>query len=126
MTLSNKDIAGILDDIGSLLEVEDASPFRVRAYKNAADTIRFFDPPLAEMVTRDEDLTKLEGIGPAIAKKIEEIVQTGKLAYMDKLAAESSPGLLELLRLPGLGPKRVRALRDDLQVDRAGDQRVGC
>jgi len=117
MTISNKDIAAILDDIGSLLEIEDASPFRVRAYKNAADTIRFFDPPLAAMVESGDDLQTIEGIGKAIAQKVEEIVRTGQLAYKDKLAAESSPGLLELLRLPGIGPKKVRQLRDALSID---------
>lgn len=116
MSIDNKQIADILDDIGSLLEVDDASPFRIRAYKNAADTIRLLDPPLADMVARSEDLTELQDIGPAIAKKIEEIVRTGHLEYVERLADESGAGLLELLRIPGLGPRRVRQLRDELGV----------
>lgn len=116
MSIDNKRIADILDDIGSLLEVDDASPFRIRAYKNAADTIRLLAPPLADMVTKGDDLTELQDIGPAIAKKIEEIVRTGHLGYVERLAQESGAGILELLRIPGLGPRRVRQLRDELGV----------
>lgn len=115
-SIDNEQIADILDDIGSLLEVDEASPFRIRAYRNAADSIRMLNPPLAEMVAEGKSLTELQDIGPAIAKKIEEIVRTGHLVYVDKLAQESGAGVLELLRIPGLGPKRVRLLRDELSV----------
>ena len=116
MATTNADIVRILGDIASLLEVDEASGFRVRAYRNAADSIRFLDPPLTEMVEKGEPLNDLQDIGPAIAKKIEEIIQTGHLAYLDKLGAESGPGILELLRISGLGPKRVRLLRDTLNI----------
>lgn len=114
--MDNKEIAGVLDDIGNLLEIDDESPFRIRAYRNAADTIRFFDPPLSEMVARGDDLTELEGIGKAIAEKIVEIVKTGKLAFLQRLTEKSSPGLLDLLRIPGVGPKKVRVLREHLGI----------
>lgn len=122
--MENKEIAGVLDDIANLLEIDDESPFRIRAYRNASDTIRFFDPPLAEMVERGEDLTKLEGIGKAIAEKIVEIVQTGKLAFLQRLTEKSSPGLLDLLRIPGVGPKKVRLMREHLGILSIDDLRA--
>ena len=116
MTVSNDEITSTLDAIANLLEIEEESPFRIRAYRNAADSIRMLEPPLADMVERGDDLTQLDGIGSAIALKIEEIARTGRLAYLSKLEAKSSPGLLQLLEIPGLGPKRVRTLRDALGV----------
>jgi len=121
MAARNSDIAEVLESIANLLEIEDASPFRIRAYRNASDTIRMLDPPLAQMVAAGEDLARLPDIGPAIARKITEIVETGHVAYLEKLTKESSPGLLELLRIPGLGPKRVRALRDGLGIGSLAD-----
>ena len=115
MPTRSAEIAAILDSIADLLEIEEASGFRIRAYRNSADSIRFFDPPLAEMVAAGSDLTELQDVGPGIAKKIEQIVAEGPDAYRARLEA-SAPGLLELLRVPGLGPKRVRNLRDALGI----------
>ncbi|MFT5050873.1 MAG: DNA polymerase (family 10) [Chlamydiales bacterium] len=116
MPIQNTEIASILEDTGQLLGLDEASPFRIRAYKNAADTVRYLKSSLAEMVDAGEDLTQVKDIGPAIAQKIEEIVRTGRLAYMDELAKGPSAGLLALLRVPGLGPGRVRVLREKLGV----------
>lgn len=121
MAARNSDIADVLESIANLLEIEDASPFRIRAYRNASDAIRMLDPPLAEMVAAGEDLVRLQDIGPAIARKITEIVEIGHVAFLEKLTRERSPGLLELLRIPGLGPKRVRALRDGLGIGSLDD-----
>ena len=121
--IDNTTIADVLDDIGNLFEIEESGSFRVRAYRNAADFIRFFDPPLAEMVAAGENLSKLEGIGSGIAKRIGEIVADGPDAYRAKLEAEHGPGLLDLLRIPGLGPKRVKSLRDVLAIRSLDDLR---
>ena len=102
--------ARVLDSIADLLELDEASPFRVRAHRNAADSLRFLDPPLADLVAAGEDLTALQGVGAGLAKKIGEIVTKGPDVYLAELDARA-PGLLELLRIPGIGPKRARALR---------------
>jgi len=116
MPIQNTEIAALLEDVGRLLELDEASPFRIRAYKNAADTVRYLKPALEEMVQSGDDLTQLKDIGPAIALKIEEIVRTGHLEYLNKLAQGSPAGLLSLLQVSGLGPGRVRVLRDKLGV----------
>lgn len=114
MTAKNTEIAELLDAIASLLEIEGDPGFRVRAYRNAADTIRFFDPPLSAMVAAGDDLTKLDDIGKGIAKKIEEIVGTGYEVFRDNL--ERSAPELGLLRIPGLGPKKAGVLKRELGV----------
>lgn len=122
--ISNRDIAAALDGVAGLLEIDDASPFRVRAYRNAADSIRFFDPPIAEMVANGDDLTTLEDVGAGLAKAIAAIVTDGPEAYFASSSEPGSAGLLELLRIPGLGPKKVRALRDDAGVRSLDDLRA--
>lgn len=126
MDPQNAAIADVLESIANLLEIDDESPFRIRAYRNAADTIRLLDPPLCAMVAAGERLTTVQDIGPAIAKKVEEIVRAGCAVYLEQLEAERSPGLLELLRIPGLGPKRVRALRDGLGISSIDDLRAAA
>lgn len=114
--IANREIADALEDVARLLELDGEGPFRIRAYQNAADMIRFFNPPLAQMVADGDDLTKLEDVGKGIAAKIEEIVSGGLPRFRRDLAAKHGPGMLELLRIPGLGPKKVRSLRDELAV----------
>ncbi len=116
MSVTNEQIAELLESAGKLLEIEDAGVFRIRAHVNAADTIRTMGKPLAERVAEGEDLTQLPDIGKGIAKKIEEIVAHGFDKSLAELAAGHPPGLLDLLKIPGLGPKRVRALRETLNV----------
>jgi len=116
MTLENKHIAETLEKVASLLELDESSPFRISAYRRAAETVHVHREALAEMVERGENLTEIQDVGPSIAKAIEELVKTGKLEYLDELLGKSGPGILELMRIPGLGPKRVRQLRDVIGV----------
>lgn len=116
MTVSNREIAEVLESIARLLEVEDASPFRIRAHRNAADTVRSHGRALTEMVAAGENLTDVQDIGPGIAKKIEELLAIGKRAFLEQLETRAGPGILDLLRVPGLGPKRVRAVREALGI----------
>jgi len=120
---SNKEIAHILESLADLLEIDQASPFRIRAYRNGADTIRHHDRELEELVRAKTDLTQLPDIGKGLAKAIGEIVTLGIPAYRAKLAQTHAPGLLEILAIPGLGPKRVRMLRDELGVQSPTDLR---
>ena len=116
MPVHNEDVAAIFDEMADLLEIEGDNPYRVRAYRNAARTVRHLGRELADMVERDEDLTRLPGIGKELAAKIREIVTTGHARALDKLHRRVPSSLEELLKIPGLGPKRVRALYYDLHI----------
>jgi len=122
--MQNLDIARLLDEVADLLEISAANPFKVRAYRNAARTVRDHSDPLDELVRGgDFDLTDLPGIGGGIAKEIHALVETGSLPQRQLLVAEVPPGLLDLLRIPGLGPKRVKLFHDKLKVNTVDDLR---
>ena len=120
--MQNPDIARLFDEVADLLEIQDANPFRVRAYRNAARTIRDFPEPLTDRVRAGTtDLTDIAGIGDDLAEKITAIVTTGELPLRKELASKLPAGLLDLLRIPGLGPKRVKLLYKKLKVKSAAD-----
>ncbi len=112
----NQQIAQIFYRIADLLEIKGENPFRIRAYRNAARTIESLGRNLQEMVEQGEDLTKLPGIGKDLAGKITEIIETGTLAKLQELEAQVPPGLVELLKVEGLGPKRIKILHDKLGI----------
>lgn len=114
--MGNDEIAAIFDDIADLLDIEDANPFRIRAYRNAARTLRALSFGLAPLITRGESLPKLTGVGVDLAGKINEIVVTGDCALRQRLQSAVPPGLVELLSIAGLGPKRVKHLYHDLGI----------
>src|SRR6058998_2530919 len=114
--MQNPDIARLFDEVADLLEIQDANPFRVRAYRNAARTIRDFPEPIADLVRAGtKDLTDIPGIGDDLAEKITDIITTGELPLRKQLASKLPAGLLDLLRIPGLGPKRVKLLYKKLE-----------
>lgn len=116
MPVHNSEIADAFDKLADLLEIEGANPFRVRAYRNAALNIRAHPHAMAELVAQGADLSKLPGIGHDLAKKIHTMVETGELPAL-KAAERRTPGaLVTMLRIPGLGPKRVRALHEQLKI----------
>jgi DNA polymerase (family 10) len=112
----NAEIAERLERYADLLAIEGANPFRVRAYRNAAMTIRSTSSRLSEMVAAGADLSQLHGVGRTIAAKITEVVQTGHLRALEGLERREGPELVDLLRIPGLGPKRVQVLHELLGV----------
>jgi DNA polymerase (family 10) len=114
--IQNAEVAERFERLADLLEIQGANPFRVRAYRNAAQTIRALARRLSEMVEQEEDLSKLFGIGKDLAAKIEEIVETGSLSLLEEVERETGPELADLLRIPGLGPKRARVLHEILGV----------
>ncbi|MDP2810772.1 MAG: DNA polymerase/3'-5' exonuclease PolX [Rhodocyclaceae bacterium] len=116
MPIHNADIAAIFTEIADLLEIEQANPFRIRAYRNAARIVGELGREVRAMVERGEDLTELPGIGGDLAGKMHEIVDTGRCRALEKLHAELPPAITELLHVPGLGPKRVRMLWHELEV----------
>ena len=115
--VSNAEIARLLRDLSDMLEIQGANPFRVRAYRNVSRVAEGWKEPLAHVAARGEQaLTEIPYIGADMAAKVAEIVRTGSLAQYREEAARVPPALLELLRVPGLGPKRVRALQETLGV----------
>jgi DNA polymerase (family 10) len=116
MPVHNTDIAGIFEEIADFLEIAGENPFRVRAYRNAARTVSGLGAELKDMVAAGEDLTKLPGIGKELAAKICEILETGTAGALTKLQQRIPKTVIEMLKLPNLGPKRVRALYQDLKI----------
>ena len=116
MPVHNTDIAGIFDEIADFLEIEGENPFRIRAYRNAARTVSGLGVELKDMVAEGEDLTRLPGIGKELAAKIQEILETGTAKALIKLQQRIPQTVVEMLKLPGLGPKRVQILYRDLKI----------
>lgn len=123
MPATNTDIAKIFNEIADILEIDGANPFRVRAYRTAGRVVASLPRDVAGMVRAGEDLTRLEGIGRDLAEKITEIVETGSLEQRAELEKKTSSGLRELLRLEGIGPKRVKNLHQELGVASREDLR---
>ena len=120
--MQNAEIARLLGEVADLLEISAGNPFKVRAYRNAARTVADHPDPLSELVTDEAfDLTDLPGIGGSIAKEITALLETGTLPQRQQLVATIPPGLLDLLRIPGLGPKRVKLFHDELKVNSVAD-----
>ncbi len=121
MPTHNSDVTAILTQLADLLEIEGANSFRVRAYREAARTIDGLPRRLTELVDGDEDLSELPGIGESMSEKIKEIVETGGLKQLDELEEKVPGELSELLTLPGLGPKRVEILHEELGIEDRDD-----
>lgn len=116
MPIHNADVAAIFDEIADLLDIQGENPFRIRAYRNAARSVLNLGPELKSLVDKGEDLTDLPGIGKDLAGKIQEIVTTGRCTFLDKLHQTLPPSVSALLKIPGLGPKRVKALHQALGI----------
>ena len=114
--MTKDQVAASLREIGTILELNGENPFKCRAYLNAARTLETSPTDLAELVQTDR-LGELPGIGDALREKITTLVTTGKLPYLEELRTTIPSGLLSLLDLPGLGPKKLRLLRDQLKVE---------
>jgi DNA polymerase (family 10) len=121
MPVHNSDIEAIFNEVADLLEIKGENPFRVRAYRNAARVIGGLSQSVADMVAQRRDLSELSGIGKDLAGKIEEVVRTGTLSFLTELQGQMPAGLSDLLKVPGLGPKRVAALNKQLGVTTLGE-----
>jgi len=116
MPIHNSDIAAIFDHIADLLDIKGDNNFRVRAYRDAARSVGEQTGSVAGMLDKGEDLTELPGIGRELAAKIREIVETGSLAFLQKLEKEIPGSLGELLAISGLGPRKVQVLYEKLGI----------
>lgn len=122
---SKKDVIKILEEIAVMLELKGENPFKSRAYTTGARSLEQFTGDLHETVD-EGTLSRIKGIGDALSKKITEIVTTGKLVYYERLRESIPPGLLDMLRIPGLGPKKIRMLHDKLAIETVGELEYAC
>lgn len=113
--MDKKEIAAILDEIGTLLELKGENPFKSRAYHNASRIVAGLTKDLSTLIEADE-LKDIRGIGERLSEKITEMVQTGRLKYYDDFKKSLPPGLVDMLGIPGLGPKRIKILYDKLKI----------
>lgn len=115
--MQNAEIAKLFDELADLLEIQGANPFRVRAYRNAARTIGDLAESVADIVhDANRSLTELPGIGKDLADKIAVIVNTGSLPQLEELRQEIPAGVLAMLRIPGMGPKKAATLFKELSI----------
>ena len=119
--MENLDVARTLTELADLLEIQGASPFRIRAYRNAVNTINSLSQPLKDMVAAGEDLTELPGVGKSVAKYIGEFLTSGSISRLEEVSAEFPRSLVQLMRLDGVGPKKARKLFEELDVRTVDD-----
>lgn len=115
--MENLEIAKVLSQMADLLEIQDANPFRVRAYRNAARFVESHATPMRKLVAQESDLKELPGIGKDMALHIENLVTTGQLQALDELTAKIPGTLIDVMELPGVGPKKARKLWQELGVE---------
>src|SRR2546426_671873 len=118
-------VAQILDDCGTLLELQGENPFRCQAYHNGARALEQLEGDLAELVAHGK-LAGVRGIGETLVQKITVLVTTGRLEFHEELKAKTPPGLIEMLRIPGLGPKKIKAIYDQLKIDSIAALKEAC
>jgi DNA polymerase (family 10) len=118
-------VAAVLDEIGTLLALRGENQFRCQAYHNAARAIQQLEGDLAQMVAADQ-LENVPGIGATLKEKITALATTGQLPFYEQLKKETPAGLVEMLRLPGLGPKKIKALYDELGIENLDQLKQAC
>lgn len=117
--MGNQKIADIFEDIADILEFQGENPFRIRAYRKAAANLRSMSEDVSSYA-KDNTLATLPGIGKDLAEKINEIIKTGNLKAYQKLKKTIPEGLLDVMGIPGVGPKTAKLLYDELKVDDIG------
>src|SRR6266487_1138009 len=124
--MDKNQIANILEEVAGLLELKEGSnPFEVRAYQNAARAVSALDGDI-EQLTREGKLKGIPGLGSTIIKRIEELVNTGHIAFYEELQATTPPIKLEMMRIPGVGPKKINAIYNELHVNSIAELEQAC
>ncbi len=123
--MDHSEVAAVLEEIGTMLELQGENPFRCNAYYKAARAISQLETNLADLIAAGT-LAEVPGIGATLCEKITTLVATGKLPFHEELKAKTPPGLRDLLRLPGVGPKKVKALFDTLGIDDLAKLKAAC
>ncbi len=125
MGVERRIVIKALEEIALLLQLKGENPFKVRAYENAARSLNAIDEDLATLVAGGK-LAEVQGVGKALVDKIGELVTTGRLEYLETLKAEFPEGLLDLLTVPGLGPKKVKLFYDALGICSVVELEAAC
>lgn len=125
MSITSEDLAATLEEIALLLELKGENPFKTRAYRNGADIIRDFEGDFLQLA-KDGELSGIKGIGDALQQKLHELASTGRLQYHLDLKHEFPETLFELFELQGLGPKKIKALYDELEISTIGALERAC
>lgn len=115
--MTKNEIAEVLEEIGTLLELKGENPFKIRAYGSGARILESMEQEDVDQLLSEDNLDSVKGIGVALAQKIGELHATGKLEFLEKLRASIAPGLVEMLEVPGLGAKKIKAIHSKLDVD---------
>jgi DNA polymerase (family 10) len=123
--MDKREIAEILEEIGALLELKNENPFRIRAYYNAARIVEGLQGDLGNLIESGE-LLEVKGIGKDLFAKISELHKTGKLKFYDELKKTLPQGLLDMLKIPGFGPKRAKIVYDKLKIDTVEKLEAAC
>jgi len=123
--MSREEMVTILEEIALLLELKDENPFKIKAYRSGAETVRSFPDDIVALATANQ-LTGIKGIGEALRDKLHEMATTGKLAFHENLRAEFPAGLFELFELQGLGAKKIKILHRDLGLSSVADLKQAC
>jgi DNA polymerase (family X) len=124
--MTKNEIADVLTEIGTLLELKGENPFKTRAYLSGARVLESLEQAELDALIRDEKLDTVKGIGAALVQKITELHTTGRLEFFETLKASIEPGLIEMLDVPGLGPKKIKAIHDQLGVATIADLVAAC
>lgn len=124
--MTKNEIADVLDEIGLLLELKGENPFKVRAYQTGARALEGIEEAELKRLVEANELQSVKGVGEALAKKIAELYTTGRLEFFEKLKASVEPGLVELLEIPSLGPKKIIALHTKLGVTSIATLTAAC
>jgi DNA polymerase (family X) len=123
--MTRETLAEVLEEIALLLELKGENPFKVRAYRQGAETVRNFDGEIVELAAANQ-LNGIKGIGDALRDKLHELASTGSLAFHQNLRAEFPAGIFELFDLQGLGPKKVKALHETLGIGSISELKAAC
>ena len=124
--MNNEKIANTLSQLADLLEFTGANPFRLRAYRNGSRIIKELPESISSMVESEQDLTKLDGIGKSVAEKCRELCETGSLKQMEELLTEVPKSVLDLLKVPKLGPKKAAVLFNELGIETLDQLKEAC
>src|SRR5438876_2596304 len=123
--MDKEQVAAILVNIATLLDLKGENPFKSRAYLNAARALEGMSEPLDKVIA-EERLAQVKGIGESIQKKICELITTGRLVYYEELRAATPPGLVAMLEIPGVGPKKIKVLHDELGIESVEQLEQAC
>jgi DNA polymerase (family 10) len=123
--MSREEMIRVLEEIAILLELKDENPFKVKAYRSGAETVRTYPDDIVALAAANQ-LTGVKGIGEALRDKLHELASTGRLAFHENLRAEFPHGLFELFELQGLGPKKIKTLHRDCGIHSVAELKEAC